>query len=102
LTVFARRKEIAIMKFVGATNWFIRWPFLLEGLMLGFIGGVIADVVLAQFYEFATVAVHSSLAFLPMVSMYPFMYHVGAILLVASMIIGAVGSTISLKRYMKV
>ena len=44
LTVFARRKEIAIMKYVGATNWFIRWPFLLEGLLLGFIGGVLADL----------------------------------------------------------
>jgi cell division transport system permease protein len=102
LTVFARRKEIAIMKYVGATNWFIRWPFLLEGLILGFVGGVIADVLLAQFYEFVTVAIHSSLAFLPMVSMYPFLYHVSGVLLIISMIIGAIGSTISLKRYMKV
>ncbi|MCH4167191.1 MAG: permease-like cell division protein FtsX [Megasphaera sp.] len=102
LTVFARRKEIGIMKYVGATNWFIRWPFLLEGLMLGFIGGIIADFLLIQFYEFATVAIHSSLAFLPMVSMYPFMYRAGVILLIISMIIGAIGSTISLKRYMKV
>lgn len=102
LTVFARRKEIGIMKYVGATNWFIRWPFLLEGLMLGFIGGIIADFLLIQFYQFATATIHSSLAFLPMVSVYPFMYQAGAILLVISMIIGAIGSTISLKRYMKV
>ena len=39
LTVFARRREIAIMKYVGATDWFIRWPFLLEGVVLGCIGG---------------------------------------------------------------
>ena len=39
LTVFARRKEIAIMKYVGATDWFVRWPFILEGVALGFIGG---------------------------------------------------------------
>ncbi len=102
LTVFARRKEIGIMKYVGATNWFIRWPFLLEGLLLGFIGGLIADIVLFQFYEFVTVAIHRSLAFLPLVSMYPFMYHMAGILLIISMCIGAVGSTISLKRYMKV
>ena len=102
LTVFARRKEIGIMKYVGATNWFIRWPFLLEGLFLGFIGGLIADIVLFQFYEFVTVAIHRSLAFLPLVSMYPFMYRMAGVLLVISMIIGAVGSTISLKRYMKV
>lgn len=102
LTVFARRKEIGIMKYVGATNWFIRWPFLLEGLLLGFIGGLIADIVLFQFYEFVMVAIHRSLAFLPLVSMYPFMYRMAGILLIISMGIGAVGSTISLKRYMKV
>lgn len=102
LTVFARRKEIGIMKYVGATNWFIRWPFLLEGLFLGFIGGVIADLALLQFYEFITVTIHRSLAFLPMVSMYPFMYQMGGVLLLLSMVIGAIGSTISLKRYMKV
>lgn len=102
LTVFARRKEIAIMKYVGATNWFIRWPFLLEGLLLGFIGGVLADLALWQFYGFTVTAIHQSLAFLPMVSVYPFMYRTAAILLVISMIIGALGSTISLKRYMKV
>jgi cell division transport system permease protein len=102
LTVFARRKEIAIMKYVGATNWFIRWPFLLEGLLLGFIGGVLADLALCQFYGFVVTEVHQSLAFLPMVSVYPFMYRTAAILLVISMIIGALGSTISLKRYMKV
>lgn len=102
LTVFARRKEIGIMKYVGATNWFIRWPFLLEGLFLGFIGGVIADLALLQFYEFITVTIHRTLAFLPMVGMYPFMYQMGGVLLLLSMVIGAIGSTISLKRYMKV
>lgn len=100
LTVFARRKEIGIMKYVGATNWFIRWPFLLEGLLLGFIGGVIADAALVQFYRFVTSEIHHSLAFLPLVGMNPFMYQVGIGLLLLSMIIGAVGSTISLKRYM--
>ena len=102
LAMFARREEISIQKMVGATNWFIRWPFLLEGLLLGFIGGVLADLALCQFYGFVVTAVHQSLAFLPMVSVYPFMYRTAAILLVISMIIGALGSTISLKRYMKV
>ena len=102
LTVFARRREIGIMKYVGATNWFIRWPFLLEGLLLGFIGGLIADLALVQFYEFTVATIHWTLAFLPLVSPYPFMYQASAIILVISMIIGAIGSTISLKRYMKV
>lgn len=102
LTVFARRREIGIMKYVGATNWFIRWPFLMEGLFLGFIGGFIANLLLFQFYEFITVEIRNSLAFLPLVRMYPFMYHVGGALMLISMVIGAIGSTISLKRYMKV
>ena len=42
LTVFARRKEIGIMKYVGATDWFIRWPFLLEGMILGFGGALVS------------------------------------------------------------
>ena len=51
LTVFARRKEIAIMKYVGATDWFIRWPFLLEGICLGFIGGGLATIFLYIVYN---------------------------------------------------
>jgi cell division transport system permease protein len=102
LTVFARRKEIGIMKYVGATNWFIRWPFLLEGLMLGFVGAVIASGCVWQFYRFISGEVHRTLAFLPIIGMYPFIYQLMGILVIAGMVIGAIGSTISLKRYMKV
>ena len=42
LTVFARAKEIAIMKYVGATNWFIRWPFVIEGMIIGLVAGGLA------------------------------------------------------------
>ena len=51
LTVFARRKEIAIMKYVGATDWFIRWPFVLEGMVMGLLGSVIASLVLRFSYS---------------------------------------------------
>ena len=54
LTVFARRKEIAIMKYVGATNGFIRWPFVIEGMLLGCIGGLIAVACTGEFYYFIT------------------------------------------------
>ena len=50
ITVFARRREVSIMKYVGATNWFIRWPFLLEGMLMGFLGAVIASLFLIQIY----------------------------------------------------
>lgn len=51
LTVFARRKEVIIMKYVGATDWFIRWPFLLEGMTLGFFGAVLASVLINSIYS---------------------------------------------------
>ena len=43
LSLFARRREVEVMKLVGATDWFIRWPFVIEGIMLGALGGVAGD-----------------------------------------------------------
>ena len=51
LGMFSRRKEINIMKFVGATNWYIRWPFIIEGMLLGFIGALLAAVIVLLGYE---------------------------------------------------
>lgn len=102
LTVFARRKEIAIMKYVGATDWFIRWPFLLEGMVLGFSGGIIAAVLLNSVYSAFVVKVYSTLAFFPLIPEYPFLLYVTIVILVSGMVIGALGSTISLKRFLKV
>lgn len=102
LTVFARRKEIGIMKYVGATNWFIRWPFLIEGMLLGFIGSLIATACVWEFYHFITSEVEQSLAFLPLVPMYPFIYQLTGTLFAVGIVVGAIGSTISLKQYMKV
>lgn len=102
LTVFARRKEIAIMKYVGATNGFIRWPFLIEGMLLGLVGAIIAVLCVGEFYHFITMEVSESLAFFPLVPMFPFFYDVAIYILVGGIIVGAIGSTISLKQYMKV
>ena len=102
LTVFARRKEIAIMKYVGATNGFIRWPFLIEGMLLGLVGAVIAVLCVGEFYHFITMEVSESLAFFPLVPMFPFFYDVAIYILGGGIVVGAIGSTISLKQYMKV
>ncbi|MEG6584957.1 permease-like cell division protein FtsX [Dendrosporobacter sp. 1207_IL3150] len=102
LTVFARRKEIGIMKYVGATDWFIRWPFLIEGMILGFGGALIAVFVLSRTYSAITQEIYSSLAFLPLIPQYPFMNNISIFILIAGTAIGALGSTISLKRFMKV
>ena len=102
LTVFARRKEIAIMKYVGATNGFIRWPFLIEGMLLGLVGAVIAVLCVGEFYHFITMEVSESLAFFPLVPLFPVFYDVAIYILGGGIVVGAIGSTISLKQYMKV
>ena len=102
LTVFARRKEIGIMKYVGATDWFIRWPFLLEGIMLGFGGALVAVVLLNQTYGALIHQVYESLAFLPLIPQYPFITVISIILLIVGTVIGALGSTISLRKFMQV
>ena len=102
LTVFARRREIAIMKYVGATDWFIRWPFILEGIGLGFIGGGISALALRSFYSAMVAKVASSLAFFPMVEKFPFINYVTVGIIVAGIFIGILGSTISLKKFMEV
>ena len=102
LTVFARRKEIAIMKYVGATDWFIRWPFLLEGVVLGFFGGVLASIALRSIYGLITAKVYSTLAFLPLIPQYPFVNFISLVMVLSGMGIGSLGSTISLKRFLKV
>ena len=102
LTVFARRKEVAIMNYVGATDWFIRWQFLLEGMVLGFVGGVLAAIALQSFYAAMAAKIYETLAFFPLLPQYPYMYYVSAAILLSGMGIGALGSTISLKRFLKV
>ncbi len=102
LTVFARRKEIGIMKYVGATNWFIRWPFLMEGMVLGLLGAVVAVLLLRNLYSAVTAQIYSTLAFLPLIPEYPFLNHITLLLIVVGAAIGALGSTISLKRFMNV
>ena len=102
LTVFARRKEIAIMKYVGATDWFIRIPFILEGIALGFIGGGLAAIALRSFYSVMAAKIYSTLTFFPLVPQYPFVNYLTAVIVVSGMIVGIIGSTISLKRFLEV
>jgi cell division transport system permease protein len=103
LTVFARRREIQIMKYVGATNGFIRWPFIFEGMIIGFIGSGIASLFIWYGYKAVLQGlVNSGLVFIPMVEFWPFMGYMVGLLFVVGILIGVLGSTISLRRYMKV
>ncbi len=103
LTVFARRKEIQIMKYVGATNGFIRWPFLLEGIILGFVGSLIAGLGVWQVYEWTLrELVENGFAFLPMIPVYPFINKLLFSLIGVGIVIGGLGSSISVRKHMKV
>ena len=90
------------MKYVGATDWFVRWPFILEGILLGLIGGGLSAIALRSFYSAMAAKVYSTLTFLPLIPQYPLMTYVTVTLIIAGIIVGIIGSTISLKRFLEV
>jgi len=104
LTVFARRKEIQIMKILGATDWFIRWPFLLEGMTLGFTGALIAVLVVDVSYFALTDYVRKNIDFgiFSLQNDPQFLLFLGGVMLGAGTLIGAVGSSISMRKFLKV
>lgn len=104
LAVFARRREINVMKFVGATDWFIRWPFVIEGIIIGIIGGLIAFGLISWGY----IAVLGSIGATFEMDMFQFVpYQTIWHLLLASFValgavIGAIGSGFSIRRHLHV
>jgi cell division transport system permease protein len=101
LSVFARRREVEVMKLVGATNWFIRWPFVIEGMIVGFLGGVLAVLLLGilktTFVDplsdrFALLAAPDTIDFTLLV----------VLLMVACIAVSALGSGITLRRFLRV
>jgi len=101
ITVYSRRREIGIMKLVGATNWYIQGPFFLEGVMTGFLGASLAVIVLHICYSGIVNNVMLTLNFLPVLKDTNIIYTVYKSLLVMGTTLGALGSTISLKRFLK-
>jgi len=101
ITVFSRRREISIMKYIGATDWFVRWPFLLEGMMLGFSGSLIAIALLALGYSYIYDLVRINI---PMISLLPLreFYDYSLGLLMVGTFLGAFGSGFSMRRFLKV
>jgi len=100
MAIFARRREISIMRYIGATNWFIRWPFVIEGLVLGVLGALFAASVLAWGYYLAVRALVEAIPFWPWVSPWPFLQQLALLLLAIGVFIGICGSGLSLRRYL--
>lgn len=102
LTVYLRRREIKIMKYVGATDWFIRWPFLFEGLILGLIGAVIPVIVIFYSYQEAALWMRNNIYFVSLLPPEKIMEEIVRILIPLGVALGIVGSTISVRRFLKV
>ncbi len=103
LSIYTRRREVEVMRLVGATRWFIRWPFMIEGMMVGFTGGLLAILVLwigkitvvdplGETFAFLAAQNNSTLGFPALV----------AILFAASIFVSTVGSGVTLRRFLKV
>ncbi|SEN70201.1 cell division protein FtsX [Amphibacillus marinus] len=103
ITIFARRKEIEIMKLVGATNWFIRWPFFVEGLLLGVLGSIIPIALLAAIYNFLIgSAAINQFDFIQILPFNPFIWQLGGLILLIGAGIGVWGSVMSVRKFLKV
>lgn len=106
LTVHARRKEISIMKYVGATNNFIRWPFIVEGIIIGILSGAISLTIVGGGYNFiADQIVNSQFMKITNMSLVGFSDMFNLIIIIYLLLgigIGVIGSTISMRKYLKV
>lgn len=101
ITMFSRKLEISIMKAVGATNWFIRWPFMIEGMLLGILSGLLSFGVLAGLYQGMVYVFKDMLSLFTPVG---FMEYAGYILLIfmgIGIFTGSFGSLISMGKYLK-
>ena len=101
LSVFARRREVEVMKLVGATNWFIRWPFVIEGMMVGFFGGLLAVLLLTVAKETFIDPLSEDFALLAAPDIIDFPLLV-VLLMLACVVVSALGSGITLRRFLRV
>ncbi|MDI3257879.1 MAG: permease-like cell division protein FtsX [Kyrpidia sp.] len=101
LTIFARRREIEIMKLVGATNGFIRWPFFVEGVLMGALGALVPIAAIVVAYRYLVRAVPGFYYF-QLVPAHPLLEQVGVLLLGVGAFIGMWGSVVSMRRFLRV
>ena len=106
LTVHARRKEISIMKYVGATNGFIRWPFMVEGMIIGLFSVLISLAILCPVYNAVAEKIETALIAerleIPLLTLQEMFVPLLIVYLVLGIGIGALGSAISMRKYLEV
>ncbi len=104
ITIVARGREIEIMKMVGATNWFIRWPFLFEGILIGILGSILPIALVIFGYDalYDEITTRYPTLFIDLLPVYPFVFEVSALLVLMGVTIGLWGSFTSIRKYLKV
>lgn len=102
ITVYTRKREIGIMKYIGATDWFIKWPFFIEGLTLGFIGALISLIILGLGYKYVINVVAEGTLLFSLVPAAQVMHTMLLEFLGVGMFIGGVGSLLSMKKFLVV
>ena len=103
LSIFARRREVEVMKLVGASNWFIRGPFMLEGVICGLIGAVAAVALLVLAKQFALPVIEGHSSTFREDDVHALSFPVVALILVGvSLLVGAAGSGITLRRFLQI
>lgn len=100
LTVYARKKEIGIMKYIGATDWFVRWPFILEGILLGLLGAVVSIVLLGLGYGYAAKFVSTNVIIFSLVPSGEIMKSLAWQFGLFGMAIGGIGSMLSIRKFL--
>ncbi|WP_227937287.1 permease-like cell division protein FtsX [Alkalihalobacillus deserti] len=104
LTIVARKREIQIMKLVGATNSFIRWPFFIEGILLGVLGALIPIFIIGFGYSyfFTNWGSQIEIMLFSLVPVFPYMWQIAGLLIVIGAFIGVWGSMMSVRKFLKV
>lgn len=102
LAVYARRREISIMKLVGATDWYIRRPFMMEGILLGVFGALIAMGISGWGYNRVVMYIDQNIAFVPLVRPEAILMNLTLLLVSLGGLLGAIGSLISMRKFLKV
>lgn len=101
LTVLARETDICIMKLVGATNTFVKWPFIIEGLLLGVLGGVCSFFLLKFSYDAIVFKITQALPFVPLVSDQRLLFMIYLTMIVGGTAVGMLGAYISVSKVLK-
>jgi cell division transport system permease protein len=103
ITIIARKREIGIMRLVGATNSFIRWPFFLEGLWLGILGAILPIILISIAYYNAYEYLAPKLVgnFIQILPYQPFVYQLSGLLILMGALIGVWGSLMSVRKFLK-